>query len=429
MKKPKPILRGDQFYLYRRTPARYASVESRDRILVALSTDSLAEAERKAAEVWDQMVEAWEAKLDGRNDYAEARMAAARRLAKRRGYRYLDAPEVAHLPIDQLLRRIESVVDQRGRLDMKEADAALGLVPQSTITVKQAYDEFYSVAEDRLIGKNDDQLRRHRAPRLKATRNFIEAVEDKPIADITTDDMFVFRNWLLEKVARGSLKPASANKDITYLGSMWRAVARAKGISLKFETNGVQLKAVKTRKTARPPFSDGWIRTKLLADGALAGLNTDARLILLGMINTGYRPSEGAGLLPDEIRLDANVPHILIQPNANRHLKNENSERYIPLTGISLEAFRQAKLGFPRYARTSASLSATVNKFLAENRLLETPAHSMYSLRHAFEDRMLVAGIDERIRRDLMGHGLKRERYGAGGDMEHVHGLLLPLAL
>ena len=36
---------------------------------------------------------------------------------------------------------------------------------------------------------------------------------------------------------------------------------------------------------------------------------------------------------------------------------------------------------------------------------------------------------DDRIRRDLMGHGLKRERYGKGSDMEHVHGLLLPLAL
>lgn len=36
---------------------------------------------------------------------------------------------------------------------------------------------------------------------------------------------------------------------------------------------------------------------KLLGPGALSGLNTQARCILLGMINTGYRTSEGAGLL------------------------------------------------------------------------------------------------------------------------------------
>lgn len=96
---------------------------------------------------------------------------------------------------------------------------------------------------------------------------------------------------------------------------------------------------------------------------------------------------------------------------------------------MSLEAIKAMPAGFPAYAQKSATLSATVNKFLAENKLLETDAHSMYSLRHAFEDRMLTAGIDERIRRDLLGHGLKRERYGKGGDMEHVHGLLAAIAL
>lgn len=58
-----------------------------------------------------------------------------------------------------------------------------------------------------------------------------------------------------------------------------------------------------------------------------------------------------------------------------------------------------------------------------------TSARSLYGLRHSFEDRMLMGGVDERIRRDLMGHGLKREKYGKGGDMEFVHGLMLPLAL
>jgi sulfite reductase (NADPH) flavoprotein alpha-component len=45
------------------------------------------------------------------------------------------------------------------------------------------------------------------------------------------------------------------------------------------------------------------------------------------------------------------------------------------------------------------------------------------------QDRMLEAGIDERIRRDLLGHKLNRERYGQGGSLEHIAGLLAPLAL
>jgi hypothetical protein len=37
-----------------------------------------------------------------------------------------------------------------------------------------------------------------------------------------------------------------------------------------------------------------WIREKILAHDALAGLNAEARAIFLGMVNTGYRPGEGA---------------------------------------------------------------------------------------------------------------------------------------
>ncbi|WP_374633016.1 DUF6538 domain-containing protein [Paracoccus sp. (in: a-proteobacteria)] len=429
MKTPMPVLRGDQYYIRRRVPARYAAIDERDFVQVSLHTDSLIIAKSKAAEVWRQMVEAWEAKLDGHHAEGATRMKAARNLAQRRGYRYMDASDVARLPIEEILTRVESTVDKRGRLDMKEAEAALGLVPAPAMTVSQAFEDFYKVAGDRIVGKSPDQLRRHREPRLKATNNFIEAVGNKQLAEVTTDDLFAFRAAWLERVARGEVKAESANKDFTYLAAMWKAVAQAKGIPLQFRTDGLALSASKGKAATRPPFSDAWIRDKLLAPGALDGLNSEARTILLAMVNTGARPSEIAGLMHDEIRLDGAVPHIQIQSNANRHLKNRHSERYIPLTGISLEALRAMPGGFPAYAEKNATLSATVNKFLAENKLLETPDHSMYSLRHAFEDRMLTAGIDERIRRDLLGHGLKRERYGKGGDMAFIRDLLAPLAL
>lgn len=90
---------------------------------------------------------------------------------------------------------------------------------------------------------------------------------------------------------------------------------------------------------------------------------------------------------------------------------------------------RSCPAGFPRYSDSSASLSATVNKFLRANDLMETPKHTLYGLRHSFEDRMLAANVDERIRRDLMGHALERERYGKGASLEQLHGLLQATAL
>lgn len=429
MKSPKPVLRGDSYYIRRKVPARYAAVEGRKIIQLCLFTDSPRIASKKAEEVWTELLESWECKLEGNDAEADSRMEAASRLAQRRGYRFMTTDHVAQLPIAEIGQRLDAVKGKSGKVDKLEAEALIGLVKVPKLNVRQALEEFYRVGADKIIGKSVDQIRRHKAPRLKATNNFIKAVSNKPLGEISQDDMYEFRSWLVKKVALKEIKASSANKDLTYLKAMWATVARAKKITLAYSNEGLTIADTTKRKATRPPFSDNWIKTKLLADGALDGLNVEARMILLGMINTGYRPSEGAGLVASTIRLDTDVPHILIRPEDHRSLKNANAERVIPLTGISLEALKHAPTGFPRYASSSASLSATVNKFLRENGLTESDDQSMYSLRHSFEDRLLVAGIDERIRRDLMGHGLKRERYGKGGDIAHIHGLLLPLAL
>jgi integrase len=146
------------------------------------------------------------------------------------------------------------------------------------------------------------------------------------------------------------------------------------------------------------------------------------------MVNTGYRPSEGAELRHEDIRLDAEIPHISIN-GKYRKLKTRQSERIIPLVGVSLKAFRQCPEGFPRY-RDSPSLTAVINKHLRVHGLRETDKHTLYGLRHSFEDRLLAAGVDERIRRDLMGHKLEnRERYGAGARLEQLYDVLSGVAI
>ena len=70
MKNPLPYLRGDQFYIRRRVPRRYSTVEARAYIHIGLATDSLTVAQRKAPEIWAQRIESWEAKLDGHGSEA-----------------------------------------------------------------------------------------------------------------------------------------------------------------------------------------------------------------------------------------------------------------------------------------------------------------------------------------------------------------------
>lgn len=82
-----------------------------------------------------------------------------------------------------------------------------------------------------------------------------------------------------------------------------------------------------------------WIKEKLLAPGALDGLNPEARAILIAMVNTGCRPSELAALTVNTIKLNHNVPHISIEPEG-RQVKTKHARRIVPLLGVSLEAMR-----------------------------------------------------------------------------------------
>lgn len=417
--------RNRTFHLRRRVPRRYRTVEEREIVAVSLHTDSLSVAKQKAAAAWEHLIEGWEARLHGDNEDARIRFEKARELAAVRGFRYLNALEVARLPDKELIARLQAVMKRDGNPDRIEAVALLGGEKEPSLTVQQALKQFWNLAHDRTIGKSEDQLRRWKNPRIKAIGNFIKLIGNKELAEITADDMLDFRQWWLDRIVADGLTANSANKDITYVINILKTVNTMKRLGLNLPLSDLTIK--EGEKRTRPPFSVAWIREKLLAPGALAGLNTQARCILLGMINTGYRPSEGAGLLAEHIRLDCDVPHISIEP-VGRQLKSASSKRIIPLVGVSLEAFRECPQGFPDY-RFKDRISDTVNKYLRENALLETPSHTLYGLRHSFEDRLLSAGIDERIRRDLFGHSLTRERYGEGASLDHKRKLLVSIAI
>ncbi len=419
------LMRGSTFQLRRRVPQRYRTVEPRDVVWVSLHTDAETIARSKAQLAWAQLIEAWEARLAGDTGDAEARHAAAQELARIRGFRYLDVGRVAELPAPDLIARIEALERGRTAPSPQEAAALLGTVPSPEITLEKALALYWTLAREKTLGKSEDQVRRWKNPRVKAVRNFVELIGNKPIGAITRDDLLDFRQQWLERIEAGEVTANSANKDLIHLGDVLKTVNTMKRLGLTLPLGELSFREGETR--TRPPFSAGWIAKRLLAPGALGGLNDEARGILLGMVNTGYRPSEGAGLSAATIRLESSVPHISIEPEG-RQLKSQYARRLIPLTGVSLAAFREFPNGFARY-RNRADLSATVNKYLKSNGLLETPQHSFYSLRHAFEDRMLAAGIDDRIRRDVFGHALTRERYGKGASLEQVAALIGQIAL
>ena len=170
------------------------------------------------------------------------------------------------------------------------------------------------------------------------------------------------------------------------------------------------------------------MRERILAPGIFKGLNREASLLCYTLIETGCRPSELANLLPENIRLDADIPHIRIRSTHARQLKSKDSERDIPLVGVALEAMKQAPDGFPRFKDRGYLLSSSLTKAFKVRGLLPSTQHRIYSFRHSFEKRMLEAGIDYGLRCTLMGHRNPRPEYGDGGSLKYRRDEMLKIA-
>jgi hypothetical protein len=95
-------------------------------------------------------------------------------------------------------------------------------------------------------------------------------------------------------------------------------------------------------------------------------------------------------------------------------LKTRYRKRTIPLVGFALDAFKACPKGFDQYRDCPDLLSAVLGGYLRSRKLLPSDNHSVYSLRHSFQDRLLAANAPDRVQADLMGHKFNRLAYGDG---------------
>jgi integrase len=251
-------------------------------------------------------------------------------------------------------------------------------------------------------------------------------IGDKPLADLARGDILRYRQYWMDRVADGSAVAGTVNKNMQYVRDILQLVCTAQEIEI-----GVDALFARTRlkelDNSRPPFEARFVQETLLSGNALSGLNTEARLLIFAMADTGARESELIGLQPEDILLEGNIPHIWIRARDDHALKTLHSERKIPLVGSSLYAFSELPHGFTHY-RNADTVSTTINKYLRENDLKPTDAHSLYSLRHTFKDRLRDAGAPEEVIDELMGHRSRGPKYGRGHMLETKHEWLTKIA-
>ena len=426
------VNRGGTWHLFKRVPKIYRGVAGKVNISMSLKTDSRSQADAKAREIWAGLLAEWDAALDADRPSPSAGIAAlerARTRAQRLGLIYRTAPEVAELPTHELLDRLRTAAPDAdpARVDPDVATAAVGLAPVPEMTISGALEDYFELMRPELRDKTEDQIRRWRNPKKLALEHLIEAVGDIPLSEFDHAAALLHRQHLLNWALEEGRAQETARKLQTNALTVLRRVNTLRGLGLALRFDGLSIPA---SKDSPPRVSVGaeWIRDHILPaarpEGVLSGLNDEARHILLMLINTGARPSEIAGLKVKHVALGEGAEAISVLPDG-RTLKNRNSARVIPLAGVSLQAARLAVQAaqergagaddwlFPRYA-VNGTLSAATNKFLRAHGLLPEGAVA-YGIRHGFEDRMIEAGIADRVRADLFGHAIQRERYGDGG--------------
>lgn len=412
------FLRGQNYYYRRRVPEYVSEYENRDIIKISLGTKDAKEASRKAAIYNDYIEDYWRSLIKGAGKYdAEAAYRVAVKLAKAHGFAYKNAVDIAKEPLEEIVERLQTAT--KAIEQPNTVSSVLGGTEQPEILLDACIDKFWPLSTDRLINKSEDQIRKWKNPRIAVMNTFIEVIGNKPLNKVTRTDILKYRQWWMDRIESNEVVASTVNKNVMYTRDVLQLVAMSYEIDTDFDLLFSKMR-LKEIEQSRPPFEASYVQNVLLAPESMKTLNTEARLLIFAMADTGARESELIGLRKEDIFLNDPIPHIWIRARKNRALKTVTSERKIPLVGASLHAFKLLPNGFTHY-RNADTASTTINKYFRENDLKPTPEHSLYSLRHTFKDRLRDAQAPEEIIDELMGHKKSGPKYGRGHMMERKY--------
>jgi len=408
--------RNGVWHYYRRVPIEYAHLDERHHI--KLSTKIKVANDRtgtKAGRVAARMNETheayWRSLVENKAMAAKEAYTDAVKLARSLGLDYMPPSAWAEKPITEVLGRIETLLVD-GRIENPALrKAALGGIEKPKIMLSDLFIEYEATQKTALSKMSADQVRKWKSAKKRAVEILIEQRGNKALQELTREDALSFADWWEERVVSEGIGAGTANKNISHITGMMKAVDKRLQLRLDNVFAGTRIEGGRDGK--RSPFTVEHIRDQILALGALDGLNDEARDVIYVMTETGARPSEIVNLTNSRIVLDGPIPYIRIEAEG-RLLKTDHSARDIPLVGLALEAMKRHPRGFPRYADKGSTLSATLMKHFKSRKLLPTPKHSIYSLRHSFKDRIRSVEAPEELIDELMGHSNGKPRYGDG---------------
>jgi len=254
----------------------------------------------------------------------------------------------------------------------------------SNLTISDAKDYYLA-----LKGKTKSKLFHQIANRN--TQYIIDVLGNKDLSQYTTIDAGKFRDALLKR----GLVTSSVRRVFSSIKSIVNLAIKERGLKIENPFLGVYIPDLNDT-TVRMPITIGEIR---IIQSKCMDINDDLRWIISIISDTGMRLAEAVGLKSEDIILNCDIPHVIIKPNNKRRLKTKQSQRVVPLVGVSLWGAKQALKYqpdgylFQRYNKGSISnansASAALNKwikpYLSDNQVIHSFRHSMRDRLRAVE--------------------------------------------
>ena len=204
----------------------------------------------------------------------------------------------------------------------------------------------------------------------------IKPIEELAVSDVTHTTTLDYRMQQLKPwgpLAEGTLKAR-----LWSLQSIWNVALEAQYVSDNPWVGTGKQYTKKRRKYGQKNFDD------------YLAFHDDP--LFLGFWYHGMRLGELAGLLPEEIHLDADIPYFDLKHNRVRRLKNDASIRQVPIHRLFMPHVERLK---------------TDEKWLGKtwsHKLAKKVGHGAHGLRHNFITRMRRAGIEYSVAMALVGH-------------------------
>ena len=259
------------WFLVRRVPGEFSAYDRRNPVRISTGIRIVDDprgirATEVVTKLHAELLQYWKDKRRGRDRDAEARYQKACNRARSLGLTYVPAAEAApSLPIEDILRRFETLAMWGTKDSAAEVTAVLGGEAAPAIMIDAMVDEFEQIVRASLISKSERQKKKWRKPRETALEVFLDLVGSRPITTLTRADALKLRSHWQDRVVAGETEIGTANKCIGHIVTMFRAINESKQLNLPAIFDRIRIGG--GRDGQRLAFAPAFVQERILADG------------------------------------------------------------------------------------------------------------------------------------------------------------------